>query len=99
MQQDQINNVSAILKSISHPLRLSILCLLLDGEKSVGDIQSILKTTNANISQHLSILRNQNILSTRKDANYVYNSIADQRVVKLIDTMRGLFCTESGGMS
>lgn len=93
MEKEQINNVSALLKTISHPLRLKILCLLEDQkELTVGDIRKEVKTTNANVSQHLSILRNQGVISYRKDANFIYNRIADNRMLELIKTMRKLFC-------
>ena len=93
MKNEQINGLAALLKSISHPFRLQILCLLQDHEMTVGEISKAIKTTNANISQHLSILRNQGIIGTRKQANYIYNRIIDNRVTKLIHTMQGLFCT------
>jgi DNA-binding transcriptional ArsR family regulator len=88
----KIDTLSGLLKSISHPMRLKILCLLQDGEMAVGDLRSELKTSNANISQHLTILRNQGVVVTRRDATYIYNRIADGRVVELIDTLQKLYC-------
>jgi len=55
-------------------------------------LQAVLKTSNANISQHLTILRNQGIVKSRKDANFIYNRISDNRVVQLVDTLQDLFC-------
>ena len=92
MEQIQIENLSNLLKSISHPIRLKILCLLQDRELTVGDIRNEVKTSNANVSQHLSILRNQGVIDFRKDSNFIYNRIADDRVTKLIRSMRDLFC-------
>ena len=92
MLEENVEGVSALLKSISHPLRLKILCLLQDGEKTVGDIQAEVLTTNANISQHLTKLRNQGIVTSRKEANFIYNRIADERVVDLVNTLQELFC-------
>ncbi len=92
MLEEKVEDVSALLKSISHPTRLMILCLLQEGELSVGEIRAALETTDANISQHLNILRNQGIVKSRKDSNFIYNRIKDQRVVKLIDTLQELFC-------
>jgi ArsR family transcriptional regulator len=77
---------------MSHPIRLKILCLLQDKELSVGEIRSQVKTTNANISQHLNILRGQGIIDFRKDANFIYNKISDKRILELIRTMHSLFC-------
>ena len=92
MEEGHIKDVAALLKTMSHPIRLKILCLLQEKEMAVGDIREEVKTTNANVSQHLSILRNQGIVSSRKDANFIYNKIGDKRVLELIAKMRDLFC-------
>jgi ArsR family transcriptional regulator len=92
MKTEQIAGLATLLKSISHPFRLQILCLLQDKEMTVGEISKAIKTTDANISQHLSILRNQGIIGSRKEANFIYNRIIDGRVTSLIETMQGLFC-------
>lgn len=92
MLAEKVEDVSALLKSISHPTRLMILCLLQQDEHSVGELGTLLDTTDANVSQHLAILRNQGIVASRKDSNFIYNRIKDQRVLKLIDTLQELFC-------
>ena len=92
MEEKQIEDIAKLLKTMSHPIRLKILCLLQDRELTVGDIHKEVQTTNANVSQHLSILRNQGIISYRKDANFIYNRIAEGRITVLIRTMRDLFC-------
>jgi DNA-binding transcriptional ArsR family regulator len=94
MKDEQINAVAKILKSMSHPIRLKILCLLQDKELSVGDIRNEVETTNANVSQHLNILRNQGIIDFRKDANFIYNRITDKRILDLIMNMQKLFCPD-----
>ena len=94
MKDEQINAVAKILKSMSHPIRLKILCLLQDKELSVGDIRNEVETTNANVSQHLNILRNQGIIDYRKDANFIYNRITDKRILDLIMNMQKLFCPD-----
>ena len=91
---EDVKNVAALLKTMSHPIRLKILCMLQEKEMAVGDIREEVKTTNANVSQHLSILRNQGIVSSRKDANFIYNKISDDRVLELIAKMRELFCED-----
>jgi len=93
MKTKHISDLATLLKSISHPFRLQILCLLQDKEMTVGEISKAIKTTDANISQHLSILRHQGITGTRKQANFIFNRITDNRVTQLIETMQGLFCT------
>lgn len=92
MLEEKVEEVSALLKSIAHPLRLKILCLLQDQELTVGEIRETVRTTNANVSQHLTIMRNQGIIVSRKEANLIYNRIADERVIELVNTMEDLFC-------
>ena len=87
-----VQEIAKLLKTMSHPIRLKILCLLQDKEMTVGDIHKEVHTTNANVSQHLSILRNQGSISFRKDANFIYNRISEDRVMELIKHMRDLFC-------
>ena len=88
-----IDRASRSLKAMSHPLRLKILCTLGEGEVSVQDIVDNVGTSQSNISQHLAILRDKDILATRKDANRVYYKISDPRLLQLIGMMREVFCT------
>lgn len=93
MEHRQIEEVAQLLKSVAHPIRLKILCLLQDKELSVGEIHREIKTTHSNITQHLNILRNQGIINYRKDANFIFNSIADKRINELIQSIQALYCT------
>ncbi len=92
MKDEDVEHVAALLKTMSHPIRMRILCLLQDNELTVGDLRSEVKTSNANVSQHLTILRNKQIIASRKEANFIYNRIADERILELISTMKNLFC-------
>ena len=80
------------LKAISHPLRLKILCCLNDGELSVKDIVEKSGSSQSNISQHLSYLRNKEILTARRDANRVFYSIAKLELISVIKMMQELYC-------
>jgi ArsR family transcriptional regulator len=91
-RDEHIEQAAHALKAMSHPLRLKILCVLGDKEVSVQDIVERVGTTQSNISQHLAILREKDVLRTRKDANRVYYRIADARTLKLIGMMREVFC-------
>ncbi len=91
IQDDHIRDISKLMKSISHPIRFKILCLLQDDEASVGDLVARIDSSNSNISQHLNILRNQGIIDYRKDANYIYNRITDWRVIELIRKVHQLY--------
>lgn len=92
--EEDITQAARSMKAMAHPLRLKILCILgSTQEVSVQQIVEQVGTSQSNISQHLSILREKSILRARKDANKVYYSIADPRVLKLISALREAFCT------
>lgn len=88
-----IAKAARCLKAMSHPLRLKILCLLGNHSISVQDIVEQVGTSQSNISQHLSILKEKNILNCKKEANRVYYFIDDERTLKLIEMMRDVFCS------
>jgi len=90
--KEQIQTAARALKAISHPLRLKILCVVGDQEVCVQDIVDAVGTSESNISQHLAILRDKGVLTTRKDANRVFYRVADQRTLQLIVMMREVFC-------
>lgn len=92
-KEEDILLAAESMKAMAHPLRLKILCVLAAGELSVQDIVEQVGTTQSNISQHLAILRDKDILTTSKDANRVYYRINDPRTVKLVGMMRDVFCS------
>jgi DNA-binding transcriptional ArsR family regulator len=92
--EEDINLASRSLKAMAHPLRLKILCILGGAnEVSVQDIVEQVGTSQSNISQHLSILRDKGILASRKDANKVYYRIGDPKILNLIGSLREAFCS------
>jgi len=92
-RNEDIERAALSMKAMAHPLRLKILCILGDHEISVQDIVEHVGTSQSNISQHLAILRDKGILTSRKDANRVYYRIGDARTLRLIGMMRDVFCT------
>ncbi len=80
-RDEDVERASRSLKAMSHPLRLKILCTLGDEEVSVQDIVEFVGTSQSNISQHLAILRDKGILSSRKDANRVFYRVSDARTL------------------
>jgi ArsR family transcriptional regulator len=88
-----IEIASRSLKAMSHPLRLKILCTLGNREVCVQGIVENVGTSQSNISQHLAILRDKGILSSRKDANKVFYRVGDERTLRLIGMMQEVFCT------
>jgi DNA-binding transcriptional ArsR family regulator len=91
---NDISRAARCLKAMSHPLRLKILCVLGSNSISVQDIVEQVGTSQSNISQHLSILREKSILGSKKEANRVYYFIDDERMLQLIKMMRDVFCSK-----
>lgn len=85
---NNMHEASRVLKAISHPLRLTILCVLGRGELSVQDIVEKVGTTQSNVSQHLCLLRDKGIVSSRKDANRVYYSVANETIKQIMGDRR-----------
>ena len=79
-----MEDASRSLKAISHPLRLKILCVLGKGELSVQDILKTVGTTQSNVSQHLCLLKDKGVVTSRKDANRVYYSVKDETIQKIL---------------
>ena len=94
-KDEDIERTSRSLKAMSHPLRLKILCTLGDEEISVQEIAEYVGTSQSNISQHLAILRDKGILTSRKEANRVYYRVGDNRTLRLLGMMREVFCNRS----
>jgi len=80
------------LKAMANPLRWRIICALGSEELSVGDIMQIIGASQSNTSQHLDLLRSNNIIKSRKDANKVYYSISNDQLLALISNMRSVLC-------
>ncbi len=90
--EEQVIKVTEILKSIAHPIRLKILCFLMEGEKNVSEIEQEFGSTISNISQHLTILRKADIIERRKEANFMFYSIKDENIHHLMGSIKKTFC-------
>ena len=83
---------SELLKALAHEGRLLILCDLLHGEKSVGELEALLSRRQASVSQQLARLRLEGLLSTRRDGRTIYYAIANDRVRSIIGVLYASFC-------
>jgi DNA-binding transcriptional ArsR family regulator len=81
-----------LLKAMSNPARLVILCQLADGERSVGDLERAVGLSQSGISQHLAVLRRERVVSYRRIRQTVLYALASRDVVALMATLHGVFC-------
>ena len=82
---------AGVFQALGHTTRIAIVELLRDGELSAGVIQERLGIEQANVSQHLAILRNRQILTNRKEGNQVFYSLRNPVLVEVLDIMRRYF--------
>lgn len=88
----QCELVAGVLKSLAHPTRLKILCQLLDGEKSVNDLTEFCEISQSAMSQFLGRMREDGILTSRRERQYIYYSIQDKKLIKLLHSMKEIYC-------
>jgi DNA-binding transcriptional ArsR family regulator len=79
---------ASVFQALGHPTRIAIMEVLRHGELSAGVIQERLGIEQANVSQHLAILRNRQILVNRKEGNQVFYSLRSPILVEVLDLMR-----------
>lgn len=84
---------SDFLKAISHEGRLMILCSLANGEKSVTEIEAMLSSRQAAVSQQLSRLRLEGLVTARREGKQIYYRLTDDRARLIIERVYELFCT------
>ena len=91
MRQQLSDFKAEFFKALAHPLRISILDALRDGELTVNEISQRFEVEPANASQQLAVLRNRNIVITRKEGANVYYSVSDKSIFKLLDAAKEIF--------
>jgi DNA-binding transcriptional ArsR family regulator len=79
--------LASLLKTLSHPQRLYLLCCLCDGESTVGELGAACGAPQPVVSQHLTRMRLEGLVESRRVGNHVHYSIADQHIPALIRSM------------
>lgn len=83
---------SALLKALSNRHRLLILCQLIDGEKSVGQLAEFLGVRDATASQHLSLLRRDRVITGRRDGHTVWYRISNKAALDIMQILYAAYC-------
>ena len=87
------DSASDLLKALANRHRLLIVCQLIDGERSVGDLAEFLGLRDSTVSQHLALLRKDGLVSARRDAQTIFYSIASEPARDILKTLYQAFCT------
>jgi DNA-binding transcriptional ArsR family regulator len=95
--KDSAGDATRYLKALANQNRLLLLCNLIDGEKSVGELERVIGLRQPTLSQQLARLRSGNLVRTRRDAKSIYYSIADADIRAVLQVLYGKFCAPRGG--
>ena len=88
----RIHAASELLKSLANRHRLMIVCTLIEGERSVADLETALGIRQPTLSQQLASLREAGIVAARRQAKSVFYKIADPDAVLLVEALHRIFC-------
>ncbi len=90
--QENAGKACGLLKAMANEARLMVLCQLIEGEKSVSELQEAVGLSQSAMSQHLAVLRDQEIVETRRDGQSVYYCISDPGAIALMEALHREFC-------
>jgi ArsR family transcriptional regulator len=81
-----------LLRALANEHRLLILCHLVDGERSVGQLQSVVGLSQSALSQHLAVLREEGLVATRRESQTIWYRIQDPAALRVVETLADIFC-------
>lgn len=83
---------SEFLKSLANAQRLRILCLVMEGERPVGEIAEAVGANQSSVSQNLALMRREGLVVSRRSGQTIYYRLADKKLVKLFRLLNDMFC-------
>jgi DNA-binding transcriptional ArsR family regulator len=81
-----------LLKGLANESRLMIMCVLSEGELSVGELNQRIKLSQSALSQHLAVLREQGLVKTRRESQTIYYSLADTAAMSIVELLHDVYC-------
>ena len=85
-------DAARLLKALANEKRLMLLCLLVEGERSVGELNARVELSQSALSQHLAVLREDGLVSTRREAQTIYYALAEGPAASVLDTLYAAYC-------
>ena len=85
-------DAAGVMKALGNESRLMILCMLADGEHSVGDLNEIIPLSQSALSQQLARLRQQGLVTTRRESQTIYYSLAEGPADRIIHLLHDIYC-------
>lgn len=96
LMQENAQEASSLLKTLSNSSRLLVLCALVTREHTVGELEELTGLSQSAISQHLARLREAGLVATRRDAQRIFYSLTRPEVRAVLETLHGIYCPETG---
>jgi ArsR family transcriptional regulator, virulence genes transcriptional regulator len=90
--QEHADRAARLLKALANPNRLLILCMLVEAESSVSELNQALPLSQSALSQHLAVLRADGLVTTRRQAQTIYYAIAESPARQIIQTLHDAYC-------
>jgi ArsR family transcriptional regulator len=81
-----------LLRALANEHRLLILCHLVEGEMSVGQLQAVIGLSQSALSQHLAVLREEGLVATRRESQTIRYRIDDPAALRVVETLADIFC-------
>ena len=91
MKQNAADAVN-LLKGLANESRLMIMCVLSEGEVSVGQLNQRIKLSQSALSQHLAVLRDQGLVQTRRESQTIYYRLSDSAALNIIELLHDVYC-------
>jgi DNA-binding transcriptional ArsR family regulator len=96
MSPDQMvehaSQAAALLKQLANEKRLMLLCTLIEGEMTVGDLNQRVALSQSALSQHLASLREAGLVQTRREAQHIYYRLSGDQAIRVIEVLQSIYC-------
>jgi len=92
--ESRAGEVTALLKTLAHPMRLMLVCTLVESEYSVSRLEEMLDIHQPSLSQQLTVLRDANIVETRRDGKQIFYRLTAEKAAQLVAALYTIFCSD-----
>ncbi|WP_101757695.1 helix-turn-helix transcriptional regulator [Oceanicoccus sp. KOV_DT_Chl] len=91
--QKHAADAAALLKQLANVNRLMILCTLIEGEMSVGELNKLIPLSQSAFSQHLAALREAKLVTTRRESQTIYYQLNGDEAIRVIEVLQAIYCS------
>lgn len=92
--QENASEAASLLKSLANPSRLLVLCSLVTREHTAGELEEIVGLSQSAVSQHLARLRSEQLVTTRRQGQYIFYSLSNDKARHILTKMHEIYCAD-----